>query len=77
MFEPLDIFRTNSDGSILWRGSVETLAAARAAIQKLAASAPGEYFILDQHTGKRISVAPDDSQDSEAKFSYLSFLRQA
>jgi hypothetical protein len=56
MFHPLDIFKTDSDGSVLWRGSAETFTAAKAWIQKLAASAPGEYLILDQYTGQRVLV---------------------
>jgi hypothetical protein len=41
MFYPLDIFKTDSDGSILWRGAAETFVAAKAFIKKLAASSPG------------------------------------
>jgi hypothetical protein len=59
MFQPLDIFKTDSDGSVLWRGSAETWAAAKAWIKKLELSAPGEYLILDQHTGQRVLVTPD------------------
>jgi hypothetical protein len=51
MFHPLDIFKTNSDGSVLWRGAVDSLVAAKLRIQRLALSSPGEYFVLDQHTG--------------------------
>jgi hypothetical protein len=57
MFYPLDIFKTDSDGSILWRGAVETFVAARARIHTLALSSPGEYLIFDQYTGQRILVA--------------------
>ena len=54
MFYPLDIFKTYSDGSLLWRGAVETFVAAKARIQTLALSSPGEYLILDQKTGQRV-----------------------
>jgi len=33
MFYPLDIFKTDSDGSVLWRGAVESVEAAKARIQ--------------------------------------------
>jgi hypothetical protein len=52
-----DIFKMYSDGSVRWRGAVESLEAAKARIQKLALSSPGEYLILNQHTGDRIRVA--------------------
>jgi hypothetical protein len=61
MFYPLDIFKTDSDGSVLWRGAEENLIAAKRRIEKLALSSPGEYLILDQHTGQRVLVAPDVS----------------
>lgn len=53
MFQPLDIFKTDSDGSVLWRGAAEDFAAAKRSIEKLALSSPGEYLILDQQTGQR------------------------
>jgi hypothetical protein len=56
MFYPLDIFKTDSDGSVLWRGAVETFVAAKARIHTLALSSPGEYLIFDQYTGQRILV---------------------
>ena len=59
MFQPLDIFKTDSDGSVLWRGAVESLVAAKLRIQRLALSAPGEYMILDQKTGQRVLVTTE------------------
>jgi hypothetical protein len=56
MFYPLDIFKTNSDGSVLWRGAAANLVAAKARINKLAVSSPGEYLVLDQHTGNSIRI---------------------
>lgn len=58
MLPSLDIFKTDSDGGVLWRGAAETLAAAKASIKKLALSAPGEYFVFDQHTGSRVPIPP-------------------
>jgi len=61
MFHPLDIFKTDLDGSVLWRGAVENVEAAKARIQMLAISSPGEYLILDQKTGQRVLFTPDIS----------------
>ncbi len=59
MVPPIDIFKI--DGSdALWREAVESFEAAKACIQKLALSSPGEYLIFDQHTGDRVSVTPPD-----------------
>ena len=48
MFYPLDIFKTDPDGSVLWLGAVESVVAAKLRIQRLARSSPGEYLILDK-----------------------------
>ena len=56
MVQPLDIFETDSDGSVLWRGAAEDFVAAKRRIEKLALSSPGEYLILDQKTGQRQRV---------------------
>jgi hypothetical protein len=56
MFYPLDsfdIFKTDSDGAVLWRGTAEDFIAAKKRIETLALSAPGEYMILNQRTGQR------------------------
>jgi len=57
MVPTLDIFRIDG-GSVLWRDAVETFEAAKARIQKLALSSPGEYLIFDQTTGHRVRVMP-------------------
>lgn len=49
----LDIFKTEADGKLLWRGAVESFAAAKARIQELTMASPGEYILLDQNTGHR------------------------
>ena len=56
MFHPLDIFKTDPDGSVLWLGAVESVVAAKLRIQRLARSSPGEYLILDQVTGRKVCV---------------------
>jgi len=51
MFSPLDIFKTDLDGSVLWRGAAADFVSAKKCIEKLALLAPGEYLILNQRTG--------------------------
>jgi len=56
MASSLDIVRIDPGGRVLWCGAVESFVAAKARIQKLELSSPGEYFILDQDTGNRVLV---------------------
>jgi hypothetical protein len=59
MIAPLDLFRTEKDGSALWLGSFADLEAAKERIKELAASNPAEYFIFSQTTGHKLFVRPD------------------
>lgn len=61
MVPSLDIFKIDSLG-VVWRESVESLETARTRIQRLALSSPGEYFILNQKTGRRIFMRQSSSQ---------------
>lgn len=56
MASSLDIFRIDPGGRVLWCGAVKSFVAAKARIQMLAVSSPGEYLILDEDTGNRILV---------------------
>jgi hypothetical protein len=57
MFHPLDLFRTDPDGHVLWLGAAASFADAKARIEHLERSSPGEYLILDQVTGQKVCVA--------------------
>jgi len=79
MFSPLDIFKTDPDGGVLWRGAAEDFASAKKCIEKLAISAPGEYLILNQRTGQsqRVSAVARDnaalsSRDSGSQYIEMS-----
>jgi hypothetical protein len=67
MVPSLDIFKIDPYGSVLWRGAVESVEAARACIQKLALSSPGEYLILNQDTGNRVHVTPFTPPQDKAR----------
>jgi len=56
MIAPFDIFRTNEDGSLLWRGEASDLNDARVRAQALARLEKTEYIIFSQRTGNRIVV---------------------
>ena len=61
MCYPLEIFKTEPDGGVLWRGAARDFESAKASVKKLALSSPGEYLVLDQHTGQRVLITPDVS----------------
>ena len=59
----LDIFKTGTDGQLLWRAAVESFAAAKARIQELMMVSPGEYIILDENTGHRALLGLSGNDD--------------
>lgn len=56
MLPPLDIFRVESDGHLLWKAAAETLDAARRRIKILMASEPADYVIYSQQTGHKTLI---------------------
>ncbi len=57
---PFDIFRAESNGSVLWIGSAASVAEAKACIQRQSASSAGEFLLLNQETGSKLVIKPDD-----------------
>jgi len=62
MLPLFDILRVESDGQLLWQGTVETLALARLRIQVLRVAKPSDYVIFSPQTGHKIIGRQDDSQ---------------
>ena len=56
----VDIFKSDRRG-VLWVGVASDLESAKAHIQALGKSQPGEYLIMDQRTGDKIAVSTSDS----------------
>jgi hypothetical protein len=54
-----DIFRTETNGGVLWIESAATLQDARARVQELGMRSPGEYLLLNQETGNKLVVRLD------------------
>jgi hypothetical protein len=59
METPFDIFRTEPDGNILWRGAATTLDEAKARVQEFAKSGPSEYVIINLQTGLKVTIASE------------------
>jgi hypothetical protein len=64
----VDIFRREPNGGVLWRGTAGSLEEAKAIVEKLAATAPGEYLIVDLRTRSELTVrcgGPDAPRQPE------------
>jgi hypothetical protein len=59
MEAPFDIFRSESDGNILWRGATTTLDEAKKRVQEFAKSSPAEYIIINLQTGLKVTISQD------------------
>jgi hypothetical protein len=53
---PLDIFKFENDGSIVWKGTAETLESAKLCVKTLAETSPGDYLIFSPATGEKTIV---------------------
>jgi hypothetical protein len=56
MTRPLDIFKLENDGSIVWKGIAETLEIAKLSVKTLAETSPGDYLIFSPATGEKTVV---------------------
>jgi hypothetical protein len=48
----LDIFRKDPQGEVMWVAAADTPASAKAKIDELCLTHPGDYFVFNQETGK-------------------------
>jgi hypothetical protein len=60
MTAPFDIFRAESNGSVFWIGSAASVAEAKARIREQSTSSAGEFLLLNQETGSKLVIKPDD-----------------
>ena len=56
MILPFDIFHVMKNEEPLWIEAAPTMEEARARVTELGESRPGEYIILSQKTGHKISI---------------------
>jgi hypothetical protein len=52
----LEIFKLESDGTIIWKGIAENLGDAKLSVKALAQSSPGDYLIFSPLTGDKTIV---------------------
>ena len=54
MDNPLDIFKKEKDGTMVWIAAVGQLHTAAALVAELSEKCPGEYRVRDKRTGEMI-----------------------
>ena len=62
MIPPLDIFKLEPDGKLMWKGTAADLGTAKLNVKALATKSPGDYMIFSQATGNRIFIASDPAR---------------
>ncbi len=67
MNESLDIFRLETDGTALWRGTAEGFNAAKARVKALASRSPGDYMIYSPATGTKTLVTLNNVTKQESR----------
>ena len=55
--KPLDIFRLEPDGSMVWVEAVVDFATGKSRIESISAQRKSEYYIFNVRTGTRTAVA--------------------
>jgi len=73
MESPFDIFRTETDGQMIWRGAAASLEEANARVREFAKSSPGDYMIVNLRSGLRIRIAASGANSPEEETSQASF----
>jgi len=61
MLPPLDIFRVENDGHLVWKDTAETLELARLRIKILMVAQTDDYVIYSQQTGHKTVIRSDGS----------------
>jgi len=67
MDSPFDIFRVEGAGSLLWRGAATSLTDAKSRVSELAQSSPADYLIVNMHTGVRVRISADGTENSQER----------
>ena len=63
MIPPLDIFKLEPDGQLVWKGTAADLITAKSNVKVLATNSPGDYIIYSQQTGDKTIVKRDTEEN--------------
>jgi hypothetical protein len=61
---PLDIFKLQPDGNLLWKGTAADFGTAKLNVKALATKSPGDYLIYSHETGHKTIVKLDTDEGS-------------
>jgi hypothetical protein len=67
MTAPIDIFRAEANGAVLWIGSAKSVADAKAHIQSQPAISAVEYLLFNQLTGSKLILKLNDTNASACR----------
>ena len=56
MPRPLDIYKFENDGTVLWKGTAENLEVAKLSVKMMVETSPGDYLIFSPATGEKTVV---------------------
>jgi hypothetical protein len=57
--DSIDIFRAESDGNVLWRGTASNLEEATERVRELAKTSPGDYLAVNLQSGEKVKIDPN------------------
>jgi hypothetical protein len=57
--DSIDIFRAESDGNVLWRGTAASMEEATERVRELAKTSPGDYLAVNLQSGQKVKIDPD------------------
>jgi hypothetical protein len=66
MIPPLDIFKRQNDGTLLWKGTAENLEIAKLSVRVLANTSPGHYLVVHQGTGEQILIMLENREQTRS-----------
>ena len=67
MVPPIDIFRIDSDGQLIWRASADALDSAQRRVRILMTSEPGDYLIYSHETGHKTFIPASPHSTTSSK----------
>ncbi len=54
MLPPFEVFLSEPDGNVLWRGTAASMDEAKARIRDLAKETPGYFIVMSRRTGHKL-----------------------
>jgi hypothetical protein len=72
MEPPVDIFRMEADGQMMWLGAAESLGEAKARVQEFAKSWAADYMIVNLKSGLKLTISATGATGPHQRASQVS-----